>query len=59
MGKRLTRKLTDVAAEVEDTIKREFGVSDSELASWRGRADALPHTFPQSTVAKVDDLWID
>ena len=59
MGKRLTRKLTDVAAEVEDTIKREFGVSDSELASWRRRAHALPHTFPQSTVAKVDDLWID
>lgn len=59
MAKRLTRKLTDVALEVEATIKREFDVSDRELDSWRHRAQNLPQSFPASSMASVNDLWID
>jgi hypothetical protein len=59
MAKRLTRKLTDVAAEVADTIKREFDVSDRELDSWRHRAQNLPQSFPACTSVHIDDLWID
>ena len=59
MAKRLTRKLTDVAAEVEATIKKEFDVSDRELDSWRHRAQNLPQKFPESTMVPVQDLWID
>lgn len=59
MAKRLTRKLTDVAVEVEATIKREFDVSDRELDSWRHRAQNLPQRFPASTMVPVADLWID
>lgn len=59
MGKRLTRKLTDVAREVEATIKREFEVSDRDLDSWRHRAQNLPQSFPESTMTPIDLLWID
>lgn len=59
MAKRLTRKLTDVAVEVEATIKREFDVSDRELDSWRHRAQNLLQRFPASTMVPVADLWID
>jgi hypothetical protein len=59
MAKRLTRKLTDVASEVEATIKKEFDVSDRELDSWRHRAQNLPQTFPECTSVHIDDLWID
>ncbi len=59
MSKRLTRKLTDVAAEVEATIKREFDVSDKDLNAWRHRARNLPQSFPESTMARIDALWID
>jgi hypothetical protein len=59
MAKRLTRKLTDVATEVEATIKREFDVSDRELDSWRNRAQNLPQSFPECTSVHIDDLWID
>ena len=59
MAKRLTRKLTDVAQEVEATIKREFEVTDRELDSWRHRAHNLPQSFPESTMARIDALWID
>lgn len=59
MVKRLTRKLTDVAQEVEATIKQEFEISDATLDAWRQRAHALPQGFPESTMANVDDLWID
>ncbi len=59
MAKRLTRKLTDVALEVEATIKREFEVSDRELESWRHRAQNLPQAFPTCTTIHIDDLWID
>ena len=59
MAKRLTRKLTDVAVEVEATIKPEFDVSDRELDAWRHRAKNLPQGFPASTMVPVADLWID
>jgi hypothetical protein len=59
MAQRLTRKLTDVATEVEATIKREFDVTDQDLDAWRRRAQSLPHTFPESTMSAIDVLWID
>jgi len=59
MTKRLTRKLTDVAAEVATTIKKEFDVTDRELDSWRHRAQNLPQTFPACTTVHIDELWID
>lgn len=59
MAKRLTRKLTDVAVEVAETIKKEFDVSDRELDSWRHRAQNLPQTFPACTTVHIDQLWID
>lgn len=59
MARRLTRKLTDVAQEVEATIIREFGIDKNTLDAWRLRAQRLPHKFPVSTLATIDTLWID
>lgn len=59
MIKRISRKLTDVATEVEQQLKTHYGVTDKELEAWRARAHALPHTFPESTRISIDQLWID
>lgn len=59
MAKRLTRKLTDVAREVEATIQREFSIDVSTLTAWRQRAHALENDFPVSTMTAIDLLWID
>lgn len=59
MAKRLTRNLTDVAQEVEATIKREFSVTDKDLAAIKLRAQRLPQRFPTCTLAHIDELWID
>lgn len=59
MAKRLTRKLTDVATEVEATIKKEFSITDSQLRAWRQRARDLGLSFPVSTTVNITDLWID
>lgn len=58
-AKRLTRKLTDVIAEVETQLKAHYGVTQKELDAWRARAKALNHTFPTSSMVKIEDLWID
>jgi hypothetical protein len=59
MAKRLTRKLTDVAAEVEATIIKEFDVKTKDLEALRLRAQKLPLSFPESTMQSISDLWID
>lgn len=59
MAKRLTRKLTDVASEVEQQIKAHFGVTQKELDGWRQRASKLPHKFPESKMVNIDELYID
>jgi len=57
--KRLTRKLTDVIAEVETQLKAHYNVTQQELDAWRNRAKALSHKFPTSTMLDIEDLWID
>jgi len=59
MAKRLTRKLTDVALEVEKQIKAHFGVTQKELDAWRARARASLYTFPTTAMTPIADLWID
>ena len=59
MAKRLTRKLTDVAKEVEQQLKAHYNVTQKELDAWRARALASEHRFPHSTMVKIQDLWID
>lgn len=59
--KRLTRKFTDVVAEVESQLKAHYGVKKKELDAWRKRAQvlALKDKFPHSTMVEIEDLWID
>lgn len=59
MAKRLTRKLTDVAAEVEKQIKAHYNVTQKELDAWRTRARATGYNFPESSMQPIADLWID
>jgi hypothetical protein len=58
-AKRLTRKFTDVVAEVERQLKAHYEVTDAQLKAWRDRATALAHKFPHSTMVAIEDLWID
>ena len=59
MAQRLTRKLTDVASEVEQQIKAHYNVTQKELTSWQNRARNLQQTFPKSTMVEIASLWID
>ena len=58
-AKRLTRKLTDVIAEVEKQLIAHHGVTEKELDAWRNRAKSLSHKFPNSSMIEIEDLWID
>ena len=58
-AKRLTRKLTDVIAEVERQLRAHYGVTDRDLTAWRTRARALQHKFPASMMVAIEQLWID
>lgn len=59
MAKRLTRKLTDVAAEVERQIRAHYNVTQKEIDAWRSRAQNSEYTFPESSMQPIADLWID
>lgn len=58
-AKRLTRKLTDVIAEVEAQLKAHYGVTQKDIDAWKARARAMSHKFPVSTMIQIEDLWID
>jgi hypothetical protein len=58
MAKRLTRKLTDVAREVEQQLKAHYNVTQKELDAWRAAA-RLSQPFPVSNMIGKDLLWID
>ena len=63
-AKRLTRKLTDVIAEVETQLKAHYGVTQKDLDAWRARARALSHKFPVSTMIQIEEvvmlrLWLE
>jgi hypothetical protein len=59
MAKRLTRKLTDVIAEVEQTLIREYGITRKEIQTWQARAKMSPHSFPTTAMVAIAELWID
>ncbi len=59
MAKRLVRKLTDVAAEVEQTLKSHFNVTQEQLDAWCNATHASDHIFPQSNMVAIADLYID
>jgi hypothetical protein len=59
MAKRLVRKLTDVAAEVEKTLKTHFNVTQEQLDAWYTAVHASSHTFPTSSMVAIADLYID
>ena len=58
-AKRLTRKLTDVIAEVETQLKAHYNVTQTMIDAWRIRARAMNHKFPLSSMIQIEDLWID
>ena len=59
MAKRLVRKLTDVALEVEKQIKAHYNVTQKELENWRAAVKLSPYTFPVSNMVPIADLYID
>ena len=59
MAKRLTRKLIDVAKEVEQTLKAHFNVTQKELDGYRAAAKLSPYQFPNSAMVSIVDLYID
>jgi len=56
---RIIRKLTDVAKEVEQHLKSEYNVTNSQLNVWRQKATNSPHKFPDCKMIKIDELYID
>jgi hypothetical protein len=58
MAKRLTRKLTDVAIEVEAQLKAHYNVTNKDLAAWRAASKSCG-AFPLSNMVPISDLWID
>lgn len=58
MAQRLTRKLTDVAREVEQQIKAHYNVTQKDLDNWRAGA-RLSQNFPEAKMVTINDLWID
>jgi hypothetical protein len=59
MAKRLTRKLTDVIAEVKQQLKSHYNVTQTHIVAWRSKADAEGHKYPVSNMIQIKDLWID
>lgn len=59
MAKRLVRKLTDVAAEVEQTLKTHYNVTQEQLDFWCSSAHSSPYAFPSSSMVSIADLYID
>lgn len=61
MSKRITRKLTDVIAEVTEALKKDYNVKQEQLDQWilRAKASEKDKPFPVSSTIKIDELWID
>ena len=58
-AKRLTRKFSEVVAEVEQQLKAHYNVTEEQLTAWRTRAQNLGFKFPHSKMVAIEDLWID
>ena len=60
MNKRITRKLSEVVADVRLALEAEFKISQEVLDSYRARVDGNGHSFPTgSHMIDISDLWID
>jgi hypothetical protein len=60
MSKRITRKLSEVVADVRIALEAEFKITQEVLDSFRARVDGNGHSFPTgSHMIDIDDLWID
>lgn len=58
MPKRLIRKLSQVAQEVEQQLKAHYNITQKQLDHWRTQA-RLSQPFPVSNMIDTDLLWID
>jgi hypothetical protein len=60
-AKRLTRKLSAVAREVELQLKAHYNVTHKELDAWRTAAKIkfVAYPFPKTAMIPIEDLWID
>ena len=59
MSKRLTRRVADVAREVETQLRAHYSVTDANLKKWRDLAHNSANAFPISTRVAIADLSID
>lgn len=60
MNKRVTRKLTDVIADVKVELATNFAIKDQNLLMFRRRVDDNGHNFPEGgKLVLIDELWID
>jgi hypothetical protein len=60
-AKRLTRKLSAVAREVESQIIAHYNVTKAQLDAWRAVAKDkfVAYPFPKTAMIPIEDLWID
>lgn len=59
MAKRLTKKLITVAAEIEQALIADHGITAAQIQAWRTRAHARTEKFPVTAMVNISDLWID
>lgn len=57
--KRLVRTLQDVITSERAHLIQHEGVTEAHIKAWQARAQAQGFTFPNSTMVKIEDLWID
>ena len=60
MSNRITRRLSEVVADVRIALEAEFKITQEVLDSFRARVDGNGHSFPTgSHMIDIADLWID
>ena len=58
-NKRLTKKLTDVATEVRQHLIAHFNITQKQIDGWALAAKSNPHSFPDSKLVDISELYID
>ena len=58
MTRRLVRKFTDVAQEVQAQLRAHYNVTQDDIRAWQQRAQS-GYDFPKSTMVNIADLYID
>jgi hypothetical protein len=48
-----------VVEEVDRQLRAHYNVTQRDIDSWKNRTRATGHSFPESSTAAIDDLWID